>query len=99
MWCRLGYTAPHTRRCPPPRDRLRIMSSAIPNLTLPVRTNAWKWWVCGLLLLATMVNYIDRLTLNLMAKPIMTAFDLDPADYGQLESAFGTAFALGAIVM
>jgi ACS family hexuronate transporter-like MFS transporter len=75
------------------------MSSAIPNLTLPVRTNAWKWWVCGLLLLATMVNYIDRLTLNLMAKPIMTAFDLDPADYGQLESAFGTAFALGAIVM
>jgi MFS family permease len=76
------------------------MSSAIPNLTLsPPRTKVWKWWVCGLLLLATMVNYIDRLTLNLMSKPIMDAFHLDPGDYGQLESAFGSAFAIGAIVM
>jgi len=59
----------------------------------------WKWWICGLLLLATMINYIDRLTLNLMAKPIMEAFHLDDRNYGQLESAFGSAFALGAIVM
>ena len=55
--------------------------------------------MCGLLLLATMINYIDRLTLNLMAKRIMDAFGLDDHDYGQLESAFGSAFALGAIVM
>jgi ACS family hexuronate transporter-like MFS transporter len=51
------------------------------------------------LLLATMVNYIDRLTINLMAKPIMAEFNLDEGGYGQLESAFGSAFALGAIIM
>ena len=55
--------------------------------------------MCGLLLLATMINYMDRLTLNLMASRIKVAFDLDNRDYGQLESAFGSAFALGAIVM
>jgi ACS family hexuronate transporter-like MFS transporter len=46
-----------------------------------------------------MINYMDRLTLNQMAGPIMTEFGLQPREYGQLESAFGAAFALGAILM
>jgi ACS family hexuronate transporter-like MFS transporter len=75
------------------------MPIVIPDLTLPARGKNWKWWVCGLLLLATMINYMDRLTLNQMAGPIMTEFGLQPRDYGQLESAFGAAFALGAILM
>jgi ACS family hexuronate transporter-like MFS transporter len=62
------------------------------------RGGAWKWWVCGLLLLATMINYMDRLTLNLLAQEIKTAFKLDNRDYGQLESVFAIAFAIGAIV-
>ena len=75
------------------------MSVVIPDVTLPLGTRSWKWWVCGLLLLATTVNYMDRLTLNLMSKTIMDAFQLNARDYGMLESAFGTAFAFGAIVM
>jgi ACS family hexuronate transporter-like MFS transporter len=58
----------------------------------------WKWLVCGLLLLATMLNYMDRLTLNLSAARIMGEFGLDERQYGQLESAFAFAFAVGAIV-
>jgi ACS family hexuronate transporter-like MFS transporter len=63
------------------------------------RRAAWKWSVCGLLLLATMINYMDRLTLNQMALPIKSEFGLDDRGYGQLESAFGVAFALGAILV
>jgi ACS family hexuronate transporter-like MFS transporter len=74
------------------------MPVPLPDLRLPNRGPAWKWWVCGLLLLATMVNYMDRLTLNLMSKPIMEECGLGPRQYGQLESAFGVAFALGAIL-
>src|SRR5262249_34011556 len=44
-------------------------------------------------------NYMDRLTLNQMAKPIMADFGLDARHYSQLESAFGIAFALGAVLM
>src|SRR5262249_52113674 len=73
------------------------MSSSAASL-VPGRTSAWKWWVCGLLLLATMINYMDRLTLNLLSKPIMDTFELDARDYALLESAFARAFALGAIV-
>ena len=35
------------------------------------RGEVWKWYVCILLLLATSLNYIDRLALNLQAKRIM----------------------------
>ncbi len=65
----------------------------------PGRTQAWTWWVCGLLLLATMVNYMDRLTLNLQSKTLMTHFGFEEDGYGLLEGAFGSAFAIGAIVM
>src|SRR2546423_1312142 len=72
---------------------------AVPNVSLlGTRHPAWKWWVCGLLLLATSLNYMDRLTLNLTALDIMGELHLDEADYGLLESAFGFAFAIGAIV-
>src|SRR5947209_4687528 len=58
----------------------------------------WRWWVCGLLLLATTINYMDRLTLNNLSHSILTEFNLDERDYGRLEAVFGSAFALGAIL-
>jgi MFS family permease len=75
------------------------MSAAIPDLSLPVRGSAWKWGVCVLLLLATTINYMDRLTINQLSGPIKEAFALDARGYAQLEAAFASAFALGAILM
>src|SRR5438067_11333596 len=73
------------------------MNATLPDIATPPRSPAWKWWVCCLLLLATMLNYMDRLTLNLTSKLVMDAFRLNAQDYGQLESAFAVAFALGSI--
>jgi ACS family hexuronate transporter-like MFS transporter len=44
-----------------------------------------------------MLNYMDRLTLNLTSKLVMDWFRLDEQDYGQLESAFAVAFAVGSL--
>ena len=74
------------------------MSVAIPDHLVHSRTPVWKWLICGLLLLATTINYMDRLTLNLMSVKIMERFGLNAREYGQLESAFGSAFAIGAII-
>jgi ACS family hexuronate transporter-like MFS transporter len=74
------------------------MSRTILDIRLSQRTPFWKWSVCGLLFLATTINYMDRMTLTQMAVPIKTEFALDERQYGQLESAFGSAFALGAIL-
>jgi ACS family hexuronate transporter-like MFS transporter len=75
------------------------MPAFTPDSIVWTRSRSWKWWICGLLLLATMVNYMDRLTLNLMALPIMDEFGLRAREYGYLESVFGVAFALGSILM
>lgn len=75
------------------------MAVVIPPLTLPGRTAVWKWSVCGLLLLATTINYMDRQTLVQLADRILTEFDLNEKDYGRIESAFALAFAFGALLM
>jgi MFS transporter, ACS family, aldohexuronate transporter len=63
------------------------------------RSHRWKWAVCGLLLLATMINYMDRLTLNLLAVEIKDHFQLSVAEYGLIESGFALGFAFGALLL
>ena len=62
-------------------------------------TQAWRWSVCGLLLLATMLNYMDRQTLSQSATDIGNELGLRNEDYGKLEQAFGLAFAAGGITL
>ncbi len=61
------------------------------------RPPAWKWVVAGLLLLATMINYLDRQTLSTLSIRIKADFHLDNEQYGDLEMAFGLAFAAGSL--
>ena len=62
------------------------------------RSQAWIWWVCGLLLLASTINYMDRQTLANTSVQITREFKLSEKEYGSLETAFGLAFAVGASV-
>jgi ACS family hexuronate transporter-like MFS transporter len=64
----------------------------------PVRSAAWKWWVTSLLLLATMLNYMDRQTLASVAKRITDEFALSQEQYGNIEFAFGWGFAAGSLI-
>jgi MFS transporter, ACS family, hexuronate transporter len=59
------------------------------------RSRRWAWWICGLLMLATVVNYMDRQTLSVTARRIKSEMRLTNEDYGWLETGFGIAFALG----
>jgi ACS family hexuronate transporter-like MFS transporter len=95
----VGYTR-ETLDFPEPSPKpAELMPANIPALTFPHRGQYWKWCVCGLLLLATMINYMDRLTLNLLGVRIQEEFHLDDVQYAHLESAFAVAFAVGALVM
>jgi MFS transporter, ACS family, hexuronate transporter len=57
----------------------------------------WPWWVSGLLLLATMVNYMDRQTLSNLSVRVTHQFQLTNEQYGDVEFAFGIAFAIGSL--
>jgi ACS family hexuronate transporter-like MFS transporter len=58
----------------------------------------WTWSVCGLMLLSTMINYMDRQTLAQMARRICGELHLSNTQYGQLETGFSLAFAVGGII-
>jgi ACS family hexuronate transporter-like MFS transporter len=65
---------------------------------MPTHRPAWfRWYICGLLLLATTINYMDRQTLSNMKTKIQAALDFLDEPYGDLELGFGLAFAAGAL--
>ncbi len=56
------------------------------------------YWICGLLLLASAVNYMDRQTLSVVAKRITTELHMNETQYGSVESVFGLSFAFGGLL-
>ncbi|MBL8238075.1 MAG: MFS transporter [Bryobacterales bacterium] len=63
-----------------------------------VASKYWKWWVCALLLFASTINYMDRMTLASVSRRVIDELHLTKADYGMVEQYFGYAFAFGAII-
>ncbi len=59
---------------------------------------SWKWWVVVMMLLATVVNYMDRQALGSMASFIKTDFHLNEEGYGTLEAVFGYTYAVFLII-
>ena len=59
---------------------------------------AWKWWVCGVLLLATFLNYMDRQALAVTLPELKRAYNLQERRVGLVEGCFGFAFAAGSIL-
>jgi ACS family hexuronate transporter-like MFS transporter len=64
----------------------------------PTRAATLKWTICGLLLLASAINYMDRQTLANASVRITREFHLTQAQYGNIEAVFAYAFAAGSIV-
>ena len=71
--------------------------STVPSPSGP-RGAAWKWSVCGLLLLASAINYMDRQTLSGLSVRITQEFGMSKTQYGQVEAVFGYAFAAGSVL-
>ena len=65
------------------------------NAAPPDRRRVWV--VCGLLLLASAINYMDRQTLANASVRITGEFGLNNEQYGGLEEGFGYAFAAGSL--
>lgn len=68
------------------------------SMPASARSQTWRWWIAGLLLLATMINYMDRMTLGSASIRVTHEFHLTKAQYGHIEFAFSLAFGLGSVV-
>jgi ACS family hexuronate transporter-like MFS transporter len=58
----------------------------------------WKWTIVVMLLLATVVNYMDRQTIGSVASFIKKDFLLKEEGYGSLESWFGYSYAVFLLI-
>ncbi|MEM9341368.1 MAG: MFS transporter, partial [Bacteroidota bacterium] len=57
-----------------------------------------RWWIIGLVCLATIINYIDRSALAIMWPDISKDLDMDKNDYAIILNVFLVAYAVGQSV-
>src|SRR5215468_11736658 len=69
-----------------PSQNFTSGSRYIPNL---------RWWIGGLLFTSTVINYIDRQTLSVLAPYLKQEYHWTNADYANIAIAFRAAYSLG----
>ena len=54
-----------------------------------------RWVICALLFFSVAVNYIDRLVIGILKKPLSAELGWTDGDYGHIAAAFSFAYAFG----
>ena len=57
-----------------------------------------RWWIAGLLFLATLISYIDRLTLSILAPTICKELHLSNFQYASISVWFLFAYSIGQTI-
>jgi ACS family hexuronate transporter-like MFS transporter len=57
-----------------------------------------RWWIAGLLFASTVINYIDRQTLSLLAPYLQLEYHWTNTDYANLAIAFRVSYTIGQSV-
>ncbi|HSK10767.1 MAG TPA: MFS transporter [Vicinamibacterales bacterium] len=58
----------------------------------------FRWYICGLLFLATTINYIDRQVIGILKPTLQAEFAWTESDYADIVFAFQLAYAIGLVV-
>src|SRR5713101_5744840 len=57
-----------------------------------------RWWIGGILFASTVINYIDRQTLSILAPFLKQDFHWSNVDYANIAIAFRLAYSIGQTV-
>lgn len=68
---------------------MKAMRAPIPHL---------RWWIIGMICMLTVVNYIDRMTLSVLAPTIMDEFGMTNVHYSRVVTAFLLAYTISQAV-
>jgi len=64
----------------------------------PCSIPALRWWICGILFASTVINYLDRQTLSLVAPYLKVEYRWNNTDYANIVIAFRIAYSIGQSV-
>lgn len=73
---------------------MKTLASAPTKRPLP----ALRWWIGGLLFLSTVINYLDRQTLSVLAPELKRVYQWSNEDYAKIVIAFRLAYTIGQTV-
>src|SRR2546429_1443939 len=76
-------------------DHQEIEVVVSPN---PRSVRSLRWWIGGLLFASTVINYVDRQTLSLLAPFLKLEYHWSNTDYANLVIAFRVAYSIGQTV-
>lgn len=74
------------------------MPQASPS-SAPVHASRFRWVICGLLFLATVINYLDRSVLGVLAGTLQKEIGWTDTQYGDINAAFQLAYGLGFVAL
>src|SRR5712692_11275103 len=57
-----------------------------------------RWWIGGILFASTVINYVDRQTLSLLAPYLKVEYRWTNTDYANIVIAFRVAYSIGQVV-
>ena len=83
-----------------PRDPTVAAGGRSPTGTrgAPFRIPGLRWWIVGLLFLASAKNYLDRQTLSILAPTIQNDLHISDAAYGSIVNLFLLAYGFAYLV-
>src|SRR6476619_4808218 len=62
------------------------------------RVGYFRWTICGLLLLAATINYVDRQVIGILKPTLQGQFGWSEIDYGDIVFAFQLAYGIGLLI-
>src|ERR1700716_3719253 len=57
-----------------------------------------RWWIGGILFASTVINYIDRQTLSILAPFLKQDYHWTNADYANIAISFRIAYSIGQTI-
>jgi len=74
-----------------------MVAATADEAVVPEKRGHVRWIVCGLLFLATTINYIDRQILGILAPTLQREIGWNEIQYANIVTAFYAAYALGLL--
>jgi ACS family hexuronate transporter-like MFS transporter len=81
------------------RTHKGVLMKQVPGAAVShyARPGHYRWVICGLLLAAMAINYIQRQTIGLLKSPLQHEFALDEVGYADIVFWFQAAYAVGYV--
>ena len=73
-----------------------LQNPNVPSSRRPISN--LRWWIGGILLASTIINYIDRQTLSLLAPFLKVEYHWTNTDYANIVIGFRVAYSLGQTI-